>query len=253
MAPLIKRKSQTSFGGLLKTIKKRRTSPLRKLMLKNINKKYISLKVGDYVQKKLFPHLELVGNRMRKSKAVNGQLWQTPKVAIEDLLDQLPFDDDVPENGLVYDPCCGAGSILQNLRLLRPSKFRVTGTDLAVYGKEADILKLNVEDIRCVDVIITNPPYTRELAYPILKWLFEVWEKSHRSCSIYLLITVQMYVEYFVGNPDFPEATDTYTPRNEEGRTIRYHFIPLGQRETSSPTVTTMWVYFEKEDMIVLN
>lgn len=78
--------------------------------------------------------------------------YATPREAVEALLKVESF------NGLIYEPCSGAGAIS---KILEENNYYVVSSDIRedenVYGiKKSDIFKINEYKI---DNIITNPPY----------------------------------------------------------------------------------------------
>lgn len=89
--------------------------------------------------------------------------YPTPKQAVLPLLPFLP-----PEASTPYcEPCAGAGDLIAHLPFVCVSAFDIEPKSPAV--EKRDALTLTDDDVRGCDLIITNPPWSRELLHPMIE------------------------------------------------------------------------------------
>lgn len=65
-----------------------------------------------------------------------------------------------------YEPCAGSGDLIENLNKANHSRFTCLGQSDIDTGKDA--LSLSHDDVKGVDFIITNPPWSRPLLHPMI-------------------------------------------------------------------------------------
>ena len=95
---------------------------------------------------------------------IQNDFVRTPKIITEALLQYEKFD------GLILEPCCGDGAISKILQ----SKYPVISTDKFDYGFGAKKDLFDITD--CYDNIITNPPFTQQVA--VAKHLLTIVKKK---------------------------------------------------------------------------
>lgn len=170
-------------------------------------------------------------------KRILSQMWQTPSRPIIDLINSKKMN--FPRKGLIWDPCCGMGSILAHIKRRRP-KIEVRGSDLGRHGHLADARYLKPEDFEGVTAIVTNPPYNHSIAKPILDNIFDNWERNNKSFSIYLLVKDSMIPLYFYNTKSKYPYPIILCPG-----TSRYKYVPVTYRKrlTNTPPFDTYWLY----------
>jgi len=67
------------------------------------------------------------------------------------------------------EPCCGAGDLVDLLRNISECRWKSDIVDRGVGCVIKDAMKLSEADVDECDMIITNPPYTREIVLPMIK------------------------------------------------------------------------------------
>ena len=99
------------------------------------------------------------------TKAEN-DFYPTPAPAV---LPLLPF---LPVGSHFYEPCAGAGDLIQHLSAHQ--RFCVGACDIAPRGgfiMRRNCLDLTAADLVHADVIVTNPPHSHKLLAPIIEHL----------------------------------------------------------------------------------
>jgi hypothetical protein len=79
-----------------------------------------------------------------------GDFYESPRIAIEKLLDYEQFGKNI------WEPCCGAGAIS---RVLEERGYIVKSTDLNDWGYGETGKDFLTEPLIDVDAIVTNPPF----------------------------------------------------------------------------------------------
>lgn len=87
--------------------------------------------------------------------------YPTPEKAV------LPLLPHLPRGATFYEPCAGDGALINHL--VKHGMICAGGSDICPQRadiRRADALSLN--DFGCADLIIVNPPWTREILHPMI-------------------------------------------------------------------------------------
>ena len=104
----------------------------------------------------------VTGNSTAPHSVRGNDLYETPDVAVQALLDVEPIPP------LIWEPACGRGAIA---RVLRDAGHSVYASDLVDYGDIGQPYESNVDFLKLVkakgnwDAIVTNPPYKLAQAF----------------------------------------------------------------------------------------
>ncbi|WP_300396371.1 hypothetical protein [Henriciella sp.] len=119
---------------------------------------------------------------------LKGDFYRTPKAAV------IPLVPHLPERFLYSEPCAGDGCLIEHLRALHQQGWCVQSDDIDPKHdrvNERDALSPDWSLSPEADLIITNPPWTREILHPMIErfsalrptWLlFDAdWMHTHQA------------------------------------------------------------------------
>jgi hypothetical protein len=130
-----------------------------------------------------------MSKRSKKFKRVARDYYPTPPKAVEPLVRHLP------EVFTFWEPCAGDGRLIQHIQQAKPQSECVLATDIDPMNSTivaADALELYPSGI---DLIITNPPWSRELLHPLIDhfagmaptWLLFDADWAYTKQSLYFM------------------------------------------------------------------
>jgi hypothetical protein len=76
------------------------------------------------------------------------------------------FVNDISEKTYA-EPCCGEGDLVNLLSRIAVCKWQ-SDLENRGYGVVKDAMEVSISDIADVDMIITNPPYTKSIVLPMI-------------------------------------------------------------------------------------
>lgn len=181
-----------------------------------------------------FPCLATFAYRHDKLK----QMWQTTAQAVEDLLERK--QSVFPQTGLVWDICCGVGSLLANIKHHLP-QLKIAGNDIAIDGAVGDARCIPAEALSKVDAVVTNPPFALELLIPIMKRLQTVWFENNCRFDIFILIGANRVPEILNQDWEWHRYAKILPPR-------RYKYAQVVSSvvdglEYNNPSFSSCWIH----------
>lgn len=106
-----------------------------------------------------------MGKRSHKFKKHDRNYYPTPLAPLRDL---APF---LPQGATYAEPCAGNGALIRGLKTLRPDTVCVYAGDIKPMTEgiaRKNALEITPDDLRGADLIITNPPWDRDILHALI-------------------------------------------------------------------------------------
>lgn len=169
--------------------------------------------------------------------------YETPKWAVEKVLEAMLIDGIVNKYDEVYEPCVGAGAISDVLMTYGFKNLKCSDIQTENYIKgEKGVDVYEVEDNVC-DVVITNPPYNlmtlkEKDGGSILKEFLRIANKK-----VILLLNV-----FFLSSKERKELLENSHLRHMYIHSDRVTMYPYGEEKPKNGgTKMYVWIVWDKE------
>lgn len=169
--------------------------------------------------------------------------YETPKWAVEKVLEAMLIDGIVNKYDKVYEPCVGAGAISDVLMTYGFKNLKCSDIQTENYIKgEKGVDVYEVEDNVC-DVVITNPPYNlmtlkEKDGGSILKEFLRIANKK-----VILLLNV-----FFLSSKERKELLENSHLRHMYIHSDRVTMYPYGEEKPKNGgTKMYVWIVWDKE------
>lgn len=96
-----------------------------------------------------------------RKKNIQYDFYETPTWATKKVLEALLNDNMIDRNSIIYEPCSGAGAIVNVLKEYNFNNIKMSDIqtgDFIVGDKGVDVYSL---PDKCCEIVLTNPPYDR--------------------------------------------------------------------------------------------